>query len=119
MPSNSLLILGLAGWSAVFLAVGLRPYRFRYPDRFVIYLWPTPINGPLNFLCFLPFGVLLSQLSFLRSPIVVATVYCFLLSLCVETAQLFLPRRYASIADVTLNTLGGFFGAALSIELTA
>jgi glycopeptide antibiotics resistance protein len=117
MRASNLVILSLAGWSALFLAAGLWPYRFRYPDHFVIYFTPMPINGVLNFICFLPFGFLFSRMSFAVSPIVAATLYCFLLSLAVEAAQLFLPGRYASVSDVILNTLGGAVGATLFARL--
>lgn len=107
------LFAGLVGWTLLFLAVGLWPFDFQWPAQWRIYYWPTPLNGVLNFLSFLPFGVLIAALAFGSSPVLSAGVFCGLMSLSVEVAQLFLADRYSSVADVVLNTLGGMAGAAL------
>ena len=112
------LLAGLVGWTLLFYAVGLWPFDFQAPAHWQIYFWPTPINGVLNFASFLPFGVLLAALGWgssplsSLSPVWTAAIFCGLISLSVEVAQLFLPERFSSVADVTLNTLGGMAGAA-------
>lgn len=114
MRSDSLAFYGLIVWTLAFLVAGLWPFRFRRPDRVVVYFLPNPINGPLNFLCFVPFGLLIARLPLEVSPIPATALYCFMLSLSVETGQIFLSRRYPSVADLILNTLGGVVGAILS-----
>ena len=58
------LLVGLVGWSLLFFVVGLWPFDFHWPGEWRIYYWPTPINGPLNFLSFLPFGVFVAALGY-------------------------------------------------------
>jgi glycopeptide antibiotics resistance protein len=53
----------------------------------------------------------------LGRSIVAATVTGMLLSMTVETAQLFSERRLASILDVITNTSGAFLGAVATVAL--
>jgi VanZ family protein len=48
----------------------------------------------------------------LRRAVLRATAAGILLSAAVEAAQLFSPRRFASVLDVLANALGGWLGAA-------
>jgi VanZ family protein len=43
-----------------------------------------------------------------------AAVAAFAVSAGIEAAQLFLPSRFPSTADVLLNTLGAWLGAAVA-----
>jgi glycopeptide antibiotics resistance protein len=115
MLTDGRVVFALIVWTLAFLIAGLWPFRFSRPDRFVIYFFPNAVNGLLNFVCFLPFGFLIARLPLEASPILAATLYCFMLSFSVETAQLFLVRRYPSVADLVLNTLGGAVGAILFV----
>lgn len=70
-----------------------------------------------NILFFMPLGfLLLAAISHRREStsgmhwFIVAAV-CAVFSLGIESVQLIIPARIASIADVVSNTLGGFFGA--------
>jgi glycopeptide antibiotics resistance protein len=110
------LLVGLVGWSLLFFVVGLWPFDFHWPGEWRIYYWPTPINGPLNFLSFLPFGLFVAALGYGASPVLTVAIFCCLMSLSVEVAQLFLPGRFPSLADVTLNTLGGVTGAVIFLR---
>jgi len=105
-----LLFAGIVG----FLLVSLWPYNpdFSKPLRFS-WFFLTPLNGVLNYLCFIPFGLLIANLSFVDRPILIAGVCCALLSGVVEFLQIFIPVRYASISDLVLNTSGGITGAYL------
>ena len=73
-----------------------------------------------NFLLFLPFGFLLvalptvSRRRFARKIILVAAS-AFVISLAVESCQLFLPRD-PSMVDVFVNTVGGVAGALIAIH---
>jgi glycopeptide antibiotics resistance protein len=70
----------------------------------------------LNVLLFVPFGVLgglsehTSHSSFARRVLLV-TLLGLLVSLGVETAQVFTRNRIPSSTDVVTNTLGAFLGA--------
>lgn len=100
----------------LFLIVALRPYRFQWPSEWRVDNTALLMDTSMNFLAFLPFGFFFSRLSFVRSPIATAGIYCLLLSLLAEVAQLFLPR-YPSLVDLTLNTAGGVVGASVSVAL--
>ena len=71
----------------------------------------------INFLGFIPFGVLLSALLLAvtdrsRGAVTVMTIICgAALSLGLELAQAWIPTRYSSLLDLSLNTLGTALGA--------
>ncbi len=76
----------------------------------------APVHLALNMLLFVPFGALLDAVigrsRFARawsSAIVVAGAAC-LVSIAIESAQLWLPGRESSPVDVMANTLGGASG---------
>jgi len=106
----------LALGSGAFLLVGLAPYRFDFtrPAR-VRWLFIRPLNGLLNWLCFLPFGVLIASLSMVERPVIAATAYCAALSFIVEYLQRYLPGRYSCVSDWVLNVCGGAAGAAITV----
>ena len=95
------------------------------PWAFLPAPWPkywTGFDVAANLVGYAPFGFLLA-LSFLRrgrppagpsnrSAIAIATLVAFLLSLCMEALQSYLPSRVPSNVDLALNTLGGLIGAA-------
>ena len=73
----------------------------------------------LNFLGFIPLGAvaysfLKQQVSSAKYPIMIVTLFCFLLSLGLEISQGWLPNRTSSLSDLTLNTLGAWLGAILT-----
>ena len=109
--SDYYLMASLVTWTAVFLAVGLWPFKFQVPRHWDVLIWPSTVNGVLNVVCFIPFGLLLGRLSFVTSPVLIAGIYCFVISISVECAQLFIPGRYSSLADLGANTFGGILGA--------
>lgn len=72
-------------------------------------------DAAVNFIGFMPLGFL----AFLLRPaarggavkLVLAVAVCFILSLAIETAQVFLPERFSQLSDLLLNTAGAFAGA--------
>jgi glycopeptide antibiotics resistance protein len=69
------------------------------------------LSGAANILLFVPLGAGLALCGF--SPRTTAVIG-FVLSLCVESAQLLLvPGRTAAVDDVVFNTLGATLGHAL------
>lgn len=86
-------------------ALILVPHFFNPPD------W---IDGARNVLLFLGFGAVWVATSRLVRPwltILRVTVIGCLLSMSVETVQLFSPLRNSSLFDVSTNTLGALLGA--------
>jgi glycopeptide antibiotics resistance protein len=76
--------------------------------------WSDAIDGLRNVLLFAGFGAVWEATSTqarLRDALVRATIYGFLLSVTVETLQLFSPVRFSSVLDVFTNTFGAFIGA--------
>jgi len=87
--------------------------------------WHLPIVGfgetgvsdiLLNILLFMPFGFSLSiYLTHKRkvpgqSPLLWVFILSVVLSYAVETMQIFLPKRFPSLFDVSTNSLGGISG---------
>ena len=83
-----------------------------WPPRWVRYDLVT--NGA----AYLPFGFFVGLAARWRAPphpFAIATLTGAVLSLAMETAQMFLPTRDASVADLIANTAGAALGGALAI----
>ena len=83
--------------------------------------WSDTIDAIRNVLLFAGFGAIwevTSRLT-LRTALWRATLYGCLLSITVETLQLFSPVRFSSILDVMTNTGGAFIGAFAVAVLVA
>ena len=71
----------------------------------------------VNFAGFIPFGFVLMGTfvkaggGFRKHGILIAVVLCFFVSLAIEIVQAWMPSRSSDLLDLTLNTLGGLFGA--------
>jgi hypothetical protein len=115
----------LFGLVAVLIAYGsLFPFDFVVEGGGLDQLWGTwgvvASRGDLlsNIVLFLPFGFF-GMLAFKRpasAPVRFAIVLLLgaVLSLALQTLQLRLPDRYASLTDVTWNIAGAAIGAALA-----
>ncbi|APV49382.1 hypothetical protein BWI17_06625 [Betaproteobacteria bacterium GR16-43] len=96
-----------------------QPLRLASPEAIALYLRPKGITGfdvALNFVAYIPLGALLVLV--LRAagrdrPISRAASVAFGFSFVMETAQLFIPFRVASMADVAANSAGALAGALL------
>ena len=71
-------------------------------------------DAVLNFLIFIPFGVVLKMLNVHSEK---AIKYGFLFSLCMETIQYIFAIGCADITDVITNTAGTCFGVLLYVWL--
>jgi VanZ family protein len=93
------------------------------PDTpfFLFAPWPQHLarfDIVVNVLAYAPFGFLLAQVGTRRRPLprlVTAVGIGALLSLAMESTQMFLPTRDASTVDVLTNTLGATLGGLAAL----
>ena len=108
----------------VVLVVTLAPFTFRVPDAIHLTYW-TP-DGPwygafdpiANVALFAPLGFVYALTRATVAPesrytLARAWTLGLLLSVAIETTQLFIPTRYTSPVDVLTNALGALVGAWL------
>ena len=116
LPAGVLLL----GYMVLVTAViTLAPFRFARPAVFTLSWLAYPADVAANVLLFLPLGFLF-RVSAPRSVGHVRTVVAAcLVSVTFETAQLFLPGRFASPVDVMSNTLGAGLGSVLHARIAA
>jgi hypothetical protein len=96
----------------VTLIITLLPFNFRRPDEWRVMLGGDPVDFVANVLLFVPLGFFyrLAQPSRSGSAVLVLAVGA-LVSLAIETAQLFEAVRNASPLDVAANAGGAWLGA--------
>ena len=104
-------------WLLLWARIGLPWRSFQpWPSFERLELIPFADGSPrgfvLNVLVFVPFGVLGSRLRW--DPRVTIGVGV-MISIATECLQLFSTRRYPSLTDVMLNTLGVTIGVAASM----
>jgi len=78
----------------------------------------SAVEFTANIAMFLPIG-LFFLLLFGRSRWWLAMGIPFLMTLCIETAQIWIPGRVSDIRDVISNTLGAVVGVLLGLAITA
>lgn len=121
-----------AAWPLALSYVGLIVYASLYPfadwrDQgvnpwaFLVAPWPrywTGFDVGANIVGYMPAGFFLALTAARtgrgRHAVSRATAVCAVLSVCMETLQIYLPARVPSNVDLGLNVLGGFLGAALA-----
>lgn len=112
----------------VVLVVTLAPFAFRVPDGVHLTYWTSDsrwhgVFDPIaNIALFAPLGFLYALTRTAVAPDAPGTLERalaggVLLSVCIETTQLFEPTRYASPTDVATNALGALCGAWLHRKL--
>lgn len=105
-----------ASWIALILAICLVPTGSRSPEgvQFCLICSDDGVSDFfLNIVLYLPLGFFLR----IRTGSTWFAVACGLvLSLSVETAQLFIPGRFTTVADLLANTAGAGLGALLGIR---
>lgn len=107
------LTLALLGYFILVTAViTLSPFDFA-PRRFRVHLKLVPSDIVANIALFLPLGFLARGL--VAGPARASRVVWFaaLGSVLIETAQIFIRRRYVSPIDVVTNTCGAWLGVVL------
>ncbi len=118
-----------SAWPLALSCIGLIMYASLYPfsdwrDQnvapwvFLVAPWPrywTGFDVGANILGYVPAGFFLALTACRtgrgRNAVLGATTVCLLLSMCMETVQIYLPARVPSNVDFGLNVLGGWLGA--------
>src|SRR5512135_1737338 len=115
-------ILALA-YLLIIVYASLQPFRdWRYPPddilHFLTAAWPRYItlnDVLINLIAYVPLGFLLALgLKTHRrvlTAVMLATLLTAMLSLAMESIQMFLPARVASNIDLLANSAGALFGA--------
>lgn len=107
--------------AALVLLLTLAPFQFVRPDSPRVLLLGPAFDQAMNVLLFVPLGFLYLQTRRAggRGGVLHALGAGALVSLGIETVQLFEPERYSSVSDVLANTLGAGLGASLQVRLSA
>jgi len=104
----------LAVWLVAALALTLFPFAPWSAEPQATDWGGSPFDMWANVLFFVPMGVLASYAGWRKRRIVLAAA---LLTLCIETAQMWLPQRTPSFLDLIANTGGAAIGALLAPRL--
>lgn len=103
----------LAYMMGVTLIITLLPFQFDWPTRWRVMFTGGVVDVVANVLLFLPLGFLFQlarREGFRHSTLTVLWVGA-LLSMAIESAQLFEVERYTSVLDVATNAAGAWLGA--------
>ncbi len=116
-------LLGVLTGLCTFMTVWVLVYPFNFaPQPGAVWLdagWLGKINSAVNLMLFAPYGALAACLGRALWPgravrtVVMVTVVGGVLSLMAETAQVWLPLRDSSLADLAANVLGGAVGSVV------
>ena len=124
-----------AAWPLALSYIGLIVYASLYPfsdwrDQgvnpwvFLVAPWPrywTGFDIGSNIIGYLPAGFFLALTALRtgrgRHAVSRAVVVCAVLSICMETLQIYLPSRVPSNVDLGMNIFGGLLGASLAFLL--
>jgi glycopeptide antibiotics resistance protein len=101
-------------------ALQLMPFQFAMPREFVLHTVITPISGLLTFAMFVPYGFLTRRARVGRVGRHMASIVlsAAMLSLALETAQLFQVSAQASLVHVLTAAVGAALGSALCQRVT-
>ena len=118
-----------SAWPLALSCIGLIVYASLYPFSdwraqgvapwaFLIAPWPqywTGFDIGINILGYMPAGFFLAlaacRTGRTRHAVLRSTLVCLVLSMGMETVQIYLPSRVSSNVDFGLNVLGGWLGA--------
>jgi glycopeptide antibiotics resistance protein len=106
----------LGAWLGATLVLTLAPFwpLRGTPCRFATASRLGAWDFGFNIAMFLPCGALLRLLGIRPS---VATAMAALLSLGIESAQMYIPHRHPSQLDILANTLGALLGAVVATRI--
>lgn len=99
----------------IVIFITLIPFEFRIPGEFKI-TWSTNFTDLVtNIFLFIPIGFLFRLTRGKNKDLfcLQTTILGVLLSLMVESAQVFIPGRYTQVSDVVTNGLGAWLGGAI------
>ena len=111
-PSHRIAVAaGLLGWAAVVAVLTLVPAGYTPPLTWSSFLcigcgWRHVADIILNWLLFMPGGLLLARLIPGRTAVVIALV----MTVAIETLQVGIPGRDPALQDLVFNTLGTVSG---------
>lgn len=111
---------GLLSYMCIMVVVlTLVPFDFRVPDTIRLSLMPNFTDFTGNIILFVPIGFLfrLSRGKNKDSFCLRAIVFGVLLSLAIESVQVFVSGRYPQLSDIITNGLGTWLGAILFMVL--
>ena len=120
----------VAGYAVLIMYASLSPFSgWQEPSTDFLAVLATPLywihsrfDLVVNFLAYLPFGLLLFLTLCPRinpaKSIFIATLGGLLLSAAMEYAQMYLPSRTSSNLDLLSNTVGGMIGALLAATVS-
>ncbi len=97
----------------VTLIITLLPFQFDWPSRWRLMFTGGPVDIVANVLLFLPLGFLyrLARREGFRHSTLTVLWIGAVMSMAIETAQLFERERYTSVLDVATNAFGAWLGA--------
>jgi len=97
----------------------LIPFEFRMPDTIRFFLIPDFTDFITNIILFIPVGFLfrLSRRKGKDPFCLMALAFGVLLSLVIESVQVFISGRYPQVSDMITNGLGAWLGAMIFIVL--
>ncbi len=103
----------LAYMLGVTLIITLLPFQFDWPTRWRVMFTGGPVDVIANVLLFTPLGFLfrLARRNAHRHSTLTVLWIGALLSMAIESAQLFERERFTSVLDVTTNAMGAWIGA--------
>jgi len=130
LPTQRWLTVLLVSYISLAIYGSLYPFaEWRPATTSLLAAFARSLNGDasradmvVNLLVYMPLGLMLMVRWRARQPVFVAlgtaTLLGFVLSLAMETLQLYLPSRTTSVIDLALNTVGTTLGAALPLLLS-
>jgi glycopeptide antibiotics resistance protein/uncharacterized membrane protein len=105
--------------SIMVVIMTLIPFELRAPDTIRIFLIPDFTDFVTNIIIFIPVGFLfrLSRGKNEDPFCLMALAFGVLLSLAIESVQVFISGRYPQVSDVIINGLGAWMGAMIFVVL--
>jgi glycopeptide antibiotics resistance protein len=105
--------------SVMVVILTLIPFDFRIPDTIRISLMPDFTDFISNIILFAPVGFLFRLSRGKRRDLfcLMALTFGMLLSLAIESVQVFISGRYPQVSDIITNGLGAWLGAIIFLLL--
>ena len=105
--------------SIMVVIMTLIPFEFRTPDKIRIFLIPNLTDFSTNIILFIPVGFLFGlSRGINKDPFcLMALAFGVLLSLAIESVQVFISGRYPQVSDIITNGLGAWMGAMILVVL--